>query len=97
MTKLQQEYLDYNKKYFNNRLPDDIKVKWGRSNIYMGLCFDDHIMINRELMKWHSIWRMTLLHEMCHLASEDECSQHGRRWKKQMWRLMRLGAFNKLL
>jgi hypothetical protein len=55
-----------------------------------------------ELGKWstnnRSVWRMTLLHEMCHLKLRDKkrAASHGRLFNQEMKRLAASGAFHGL-
>ena len=50
------------------------------------------IVIHGKLRSWGAVTRMTLLHEMAHLALPVGVN-HGPRFHKEMRRLARLGAF----
>ena len=97
--KLRRAYEEYNRKYFENKLPevDEVVLRWSKRELSIcGYNKGDEIVINRKDRKRDSIWKMTLLHEMCHLATEHEQALHGKLWKKEMRRLARIGAFDKI-
>lgn len=96
MTRLAAAYREYNKLYFSNKLPHDIDVKWKKNMPPIGLWIAGTILINAAYKKEHMIWRLTLLHEMAHVATAAEKAEHGPRWKREMRRLARIGAFDKL-
>lgn len=98
-SKLKKAYLAYNRLYFNGELPTDTIVKWEDLGPQVVALFDPSdysIIINRRVRTFNSVWRLTLLHEMCHSATADEAAEHGPRWLREMRRLSRLGAFDKL-
>lgn len=97
-SKLKRAYLRYNRLYFGNLLPTDIDLKWqkfGGDSLY-GCWVEGYISINAKHKKLPKVWKMTLLHEMAHAATDTERSEHGPRWRKEMRRLARLGAFDRL-
>lgn len=93
---LKLAFLAYNRQWFDNRLPTDTIVKWSSSVDYMGSFEDGTITINSTFKRWNSVWRLTLLHEMAHLLTENEQEEHGPRWHWEMHRLARAGAFDPL-
>lgn len=113
MTKLQKYFRIYNKKYFDDALPEPT-LRWAEmkdfGHYYCELVdrineadevvsTRDHHVI--ELGKWscsnNTIWRLTLLHEMCHLKLRNKkCSTHGVLFNREMKRLANAGAFNGL-
>lgn len=98
-TKLKDAFLTYNVLYFSGQLATDTIVVWshGLGRNCCGTCDPDLIRINAALKRFEPVWRTTLLHEMAHLTTQDERAEHGKRWKREMRRLMRLGAFDGLL
>lgn len=99
MTTLKKAYLLYNKLYFNDALPPTTVVKWGTLiGDEEGEWTDDkEIIVNTKLRRFHNSWRLTLLHEMAHQATDDETAEHGPRWRRLMKRLYKKGAFDDLL
>ena len=96
-TKLKRTFLHYNRHYFSNLLDPETPVKWQNLGDALGVLWaDDGIGISRKLRKSNNLWRTTLLHEMCHLATESERVSHGPRWQREMRRLARIGAFDKI-
>lgn len=98
MASLAATYAAYNRRYFRSRLPKDITLRWTSRlpNGYGLFDGDNTIYINRDHRKWKKMWRLTLLHEMAHLATASEKAEHGPQWLREMRRLARIGAFNKL-
>lgn len=111
---LEQAYVSYNKKYFDSTLPK-IPIRWSSKigvdrsicayGWYTGVQDDEpgYILISIDLKRHWSVWRMTLLHEMCHVRlrrNEEEVSstseKHSKPWQREMKRLARAGAFNDL-
>lgn len=97
MTPIARAYAAYNKRYFGNRLPHNTIVKWAVIKDAAADCVltdPPTIRVDRHLRTWGKLWRFSLLHEMAHIASPD--GSHGAGWQKQMHRLARIGAFDKL-
>lgn len=99
--KLRYWFRRYNKKYFSNRLPE-ISVKF--KDITRAKCIGQthyecykpvYVAIDNELKTWSDMAKMTLLHEMCHVALPLRVN-HGPRFQDEMLRLARAGAFNGL-
>jgi len=92
---LEIAYRFYNKRYFGNRLPKDMVVRF-EDIIELGktYCFFErplYILINRKIA-WHGMLvEMTLLHEMVHV--ENTKAGHGPWFHKRMLRLAKAGAF----
>jgi hypothetical protein len=98
MTKLKRTFLHYNRRFFSSALPTDTIVKWADLGPMFGIFYSDgRLLVSKKHRKWNSVWRITLLHEMAHVATNSEHAAHGPRWKREMKRLMRIGAFDKLL
>lgn len=90
-------YREYNSLYFNNLLPADLEVKWSQLNPdCLGLYSEGCIELNSRYRGWQRTTRFTLLHEMAHASTHNETDEHGPRWKKEMRRLAKLGAFDDL-
>ncbi len=111
LTKLKRVFHYYNWKYFEGRLDPDTVVKWAveppatyrlarASDTGFYGCFTPGdpgtITVHRNWKKYDQVWKASLLHEMAHLATEDEQAAHGPRWLRKMKGLVRRGAFDKL-
>jgi hypothetical protein len=86
-------------RYFAHRLPRDIVVIWTKSTDYMGMATMEPpyiIAIDPELAKWHKVWELTLLHELCHISSGDATHKRGGPWDLEMHRLAAAQAFRNL-
>lgn len=93
----------YNKLYFGNKLKVSsvrfIKLKnpWHAQTAF----FSDYpplIEINSRLQYSGKLTRIVLLHEMAHVANHSDSNiSHGPEFRKQIKRLMRLGAYDDLL
>jgi predicted SprT family Zn-dependent metalloprotease len=99
-TVLERTYRLFNRKYFGNRLPKhtDLLLRWGKI-AGMGYQQGDEIVINRKDRRRDSVWKMTLLHEMVHLALPNAKAHngfHGQDFQKEMLRLAKAGAFKDL-
>ena len=94
---LEQAYRYFNRKYFHNRLPhpSDMLLRWG-SIKGMGYQQGDEIVINRKDRRRDSVWKLTLLHEMCHAALPNAAPDHGKEFQREMLRLAKMGAFHNL-
>jgi hypothetical protein len=55
------------------------------------------VYISRRFKDTGPVSLTTLLHEMSHVATWDEKVDHGPRFYKEIRRLMKLGAFDKLV
>jgi hypothetical protein len=92
---LRKLYRQYNHQYFDNKLPKDTRIGWGRPRSEMAyLSVDDIIVIHEDIKNWPRVVMMCLLHEMVHMATNDV--GHGRVWQRGMMRLARKGAFRNL-
>ena len=108
---LERTYDYYNRKYFGNELPK-IPVQWSEVisdyAVYEQPSDDSDglIRISSETRKFNSVWRMSLLHEMCHVklreypeeiaAKSRTPRSHSNIWQKEMMRLAQAGAFKTL-
>jgi hypothetical protein len=89
----------YNALYFASELPGDTCVWWEPTNASYADCglIDGHwrIRVNPSLTAWVSLWKLTLLHEMCHIKLHPN-RNHGRKFQQEMLRLAAMGAFAEL-
>lgn len=95
-------YATYNERYFSGRLPKNTVVRWNFLEDKYGETeppADGRFVIlldisrNRESI----MARITLLHEMCHVATYDKGFDHGLAWRAEIHRLMMEGAFDDLI
>ena len=89
-------YAEFNRKYFRNRLPHDMVVRFaadeGCGTTYVQYGRPLYIILNKRLA-WHNMLAdMTLLHEMVHVE-HPEWRGHGPRFHKRMLQLAKAGAF----
>lgn len=94
---LRRWYNLYNRKYFGNRLPKDIKIgfKNFRAKLIGECTSGESIYINTRVRWSKTICKATLLHEMVHLELPDHMG-HGVTFQKRMLQLARAGAMKKL-
>ncbi len=85
---VQKLFLRFNEKYFGGRLPNYRVIQ---SDLYgsWGICRTKQREIHLSPGLQGSALRIILLHEMAHAASNG---RHADLWKKEMRRLVRLGA-----
>jgi hypothetical protein len=98
MTRLKRQFLRYNNAFFGGALDPDMRVTWS-SRLGKGVMGDydsEQIRIAAALKPFVAAWKLTLLHEMAHAATDTERAEHGPRWNREMRRLYRLGAFDSL-
>jgi hypothetical protein len=106
---LSRLYRLYNKKYFNNELPNiDIDFQSprrfkadGHGKRTCAVTIFQHgkpvaIYIKRYANKEWPYIKCDLLHEMIHVSLPCRCN-HGPRFKKELRRLMKAGAFDRIL
>jgi hypothetical protein len=97
-------YRRFNKKWFRNKLPKNLQIivkdlGRGKNAGWAVTHFESYqpvyIMFNRQHLWNHSGTRMTMLHEMVHVALPFRCDSHGpySRFEKEMVRLAKAGAF----
>ena len=92
-------YLDFNKKYFSNKLPKDMPVYFadlwclGHTVIHKQTFRPQWIKICKRLRFSNKLAAMTLLHEMCHVET-PKYRGHGPWFRKRMKQLARDGAFD---
>ena len=96
-TDLEKAYRTFNRKYFGSRLLplDEVDLRWA-SIRDMGYEKGGEIVLNRRYRHREAVWKLTLLHEMCHLALPKSKSDHGKEFQCEMLRLARAGAFKGL-
>lgn len=94
---LKNLYLWFNKKYFSNKCPKNLKVKFGKlpQNAFGVTKYEGRepfeIVIDLNPM-WSSAIAGTLLHEMVHVYLPYRCG-HGKVFQAEMLRLAKQGAF----
>jgi hypothetical protein len=93
---LARSYAEFNRKYFQNKLPKDMAVRFmdGPECGYLSVKFDRPlwIMLNKKLAWHHMLVDMCLLHEMVHVE-QAKFGGHGPRFHKRMLQLAKQGAF----
>jgi SprT-like family len=98
---LAEWFATYNRRYFSNRLPATT-VRWA----FLGLKYGETEQLeNGQFLIRIDIARnregimtlITMLHEMCHVATAGKGFDHGPAWQAEMHRLMLEGAFDELL
>lgn len=97
---LARHYADVNRRYFGNRLPKDMVVRFvytraGKDDL--GSCVVKwnrplYIEINKRIQWHHMLVDATLIHEMIHVE-HPEWDGHGPRFHKRMLQLAAAGAF----
>lgn len=112
---LESAYRRYNKRYFGGRLPA-VSVRWSEKiqpahrerarKAYGWFTATDEggeILISSTLKPFFELWRMTLLHEMCHVALREHpeeiaatSEKHSKPWFREMRRVAAAGAFDDL-
>lgn len=103
VAELKNMYTRCNHKWFRNVLPpvDEIKIGfkvmggpdagmagWSRGR--------DEVFINQRIRFNSMLVESTLIHEMAHMRLPDPV-EHGPRFKKEMRRLLRAGAFDDIV
>ncbi|SRR6266403_5412273 len=97
--KLKRLYKSYNRKHFQNKLPD-ITVRFeeieDRENALGETIFiggePGQINIDKKLKRWHKVTGMVLLHECVHVSLPMKI-MHGPRFEARMRRLAKNHAF----
>lgn len=98
---LQRAYRHFNKKWFDNKLPQEIDTLFSPvdNDLYGYVEMDDNgdwiLQINPKYFVDSRIWKMVLLHEMCHIKLYPDLS-HGKKWQSAMVELAGKGAFRNL-
>lgn len=97
---LKQFYRKYNRKYFSNKLTDRVEVCWSTlgGNHYgrtQELVDGFLLLLYDPASTEEKAMHMTLLHEMAHIATWSERRSHGPKWKAEMRRLAKIGAFDR--
>jgi hypothetical protein len=98
--KLREAFALYNSLYFASKLSPDTIVVWSsrlKRDVAGEFDGDTTVRINSRLRHLRPCWKLTLLHEMAHVATASEVEEHGPRWNREMRRLYRVGAFDTLL
>jgi len=91
-------YHEFNKKYFGNRLPKDMVVKFKRmpANHGITMMFEKrplYVLLDFGMRGLHRSAMLTLLHEMVHI--EHPSFSHGPLFHKRMLQLAKVGAFRR--
>jgi SprT-like family protein len=89
----------YYKKYWGKSLPKECHVRFEKlQRGYLGVTtFVGHppifvVSISNEIKNWDRTVRLTLLHELCHVALSVKI-EHGPKFQLEMLRIANLGAF----
>lgn len=104
--RLKTIYNTYNRKYFDGQLPSETLVGWndelGPKTFGLNISVADegnHLLftISIDPRKHFSSeqYRLTLLHEMCHIKLYPYM-KHGKKFNEEMLRLAVRGALNEL-
>ena len=106
---LRGSYDIFNDKYYDNKLPEDIKVFYGTPVDSDDAHWDPvkrEIVVNKDLRTHDSLALICLLHEMAHVKMDEECyiggttlkdPHHGMRYQAEIDRLYKVGAYDGLL
>jgi hypothetical protein len=96
---LQRIYRQYNRRWFDDQLPDDVDCLFSPVDDCYGLVQQAGggwlLQINPKYSMEGRLWRLTLLHEMVHLHLNPYL-RHGLRFQEEMQRLAASGAFRRL-
>jgi hypothetical protein len=96
---LRYMYLDFNRRYFGNRLPKDMPVYFddidclGHTAVAKQTFRPEYIRISKRLRFSNRMSAMTLFHEMCHVET-PKYRGHGPWFRKRMKQLAKAGAFD---
>ncbi len=95
-TQLRRWFREYNQRYFGGTLPRDTAVYYATVDGAYGDCDYKsdgrfHIRINPDNTWGRSVRRLTLLHEMVHIAVWPRVT-HGPYFEREMMRLASAGA-----
>jgi hypothetical protein len=96
---LQRVYRDYNRRWFQNALPDDVDCMFAPTVGCLGLVELDNggwlLTIDPKYAIEGRTWRLTLLHEQAHLLIAPY-KLHGKQFQMVMQGLAMCGAFRQL-
>lgn len=94
---LQQMYRHFNKKWFKNRLPKNLRIAYANIDGLGITNFEAEkpksIQISQRIQWSLSETAMTLFHEMVHVSLPYHSREHGRKFQREMLRLAKAGAF----
>ncbi len=103
---LKHWYDKYNAKWFGGELPSHTALLWeplvqadGETcNVYEVDHGQFMIKLDPSTKGFPKMWKLTLFHELCHLAlwPKHPKSQHGKPFQQEMQRLANAGAFRNL-
>lgn len=93
---LRRLYLDFNRRFFNGELPLDTKVIWmpvPDANVAETTKPDTFLIkISPSISGFRRFFKLILIHEMCHVKLWGRRGDyHGRLWKEEMIRVLKLG------
>lgn len=98
--KLKRYYKRYNKILFDGKLPSNAVIVWktlkgraGQTGVEDGVSI---IEMDTQYKKERTIWRVTLIHEMVHVAVYPY-EKHGRRYLDELKRVSKHDTFLRLL
>lgn len=95
---LKKTYSSFNRKYFDNKLPKSMVVRFGRLSYqdYGEYDPDGIITISSSISHIAEMIMTTLLHEMAHVAVGPQ-AEHGMIWQSKIVELFNQGAYDGLL
>lgn len=94
-------YKHLNKRFFDNRLPEDCVVRFQKMEDD-GEQLPGEINVHEDFKKHPDVATLTLLHEMAHLdlsayIGQEQDGHHGMQFQAKIWELVNKGAFDGLL
>jgi hypothetical protein len=96
---LQKAYRAYNRRWFNDGLPEDVDCLFSPVDDCYGLVQQEGggwiLQINPKYSMESRLWKMTLLHECVHLKVHPY-QRHGAAFQEAMLDLAKAGAFRTL-
>ena len=106
MDQLKRWYRNFNKRFFNGSLTDDVELFYGNCVRDMHWYaytsdFDDkegfEICIDKQFENDETFAKILLLHEMIHIKTWKARKCHGEEFEKEIIRLVKIGAYKGLL
>jgi hypothetical protein len=100
-TDLQTTYQTYNLTEFDGKLPPDVLLDFDEkdadnmASTSQELDGRFHLSFNRKYVVGARVMNLTVLHEMCHVATWGD--KHGLKWQGCMFRLDARGSFREII
>ena len=93
-------YRKYNRLYFDGKLPQKVAIWWEPLSSSYGDCIIENgvvrIRVNPALAGWTCVAKMTVIHEMAHIAKWPN-QTHDDEFDQEMQRLLTFKDIRKLL